>query len=104
VIFGLAVTTAAGFLPAAVNLVHRRPGATLRFLVGDPAFLVALLYVLCLSLLFFSVFGFVTAWHLFLLMDSTQVVQIVYRRVPIPTGKWQGSSSGAMFCSDEFTI
>jgi hypothetical protein len=99
VILGLAVTTAAGFFPATMNLVHRRPGATLCFFVAYAAFLVALLYVLGLSLLFFSVFGFVTAWHLFLLMDSHQVVQIAYRRVPISTDEWQRSNPRAMLLS-----
>ncbi len=100
VILGLAVTAPAGLFPATVNLVHCRPGATLCFFVGYAALLVALLYVLGLSLLFFSVFGFVAAWHVFLLMDPHQVVQIVYRRVPISTDEWQGSNPGAMFLSE----
>jgi hypothetical protein len=61
------VAAASGFFPATMNLVDRGPGAPLGFLVGNSAVLVAFLYVLSLSLLFVCVFGFVTAWHRFLL-------------------------------------
>jgi len=75
-----AKAAAPGFLPATMNLVDSRPGATLRFFFRNAAALVAFLDVLCLSFLFVSVFGFVPAWHHFLLLDSTKTVQTLYRR------------------------
>src|SRR5690348_13010944 len=54
-ILRLAVPAAAGFFAAAVNLVHRRPRAPLRFALGDAALLVSFFDVFGLTLLFVGV-------------------------------------------------
>lgn len=56
-------TTATAFFSAASFLVDRRPRAALGFVLGDTAVFVALLDVLCLTLLFVGVSGFVAARH-----------------------------------------
>src|SRR5579863_608456 len=63
----LAAPRPAGALPAAVVLVHRRPGATFGFLLRNAAVLITFLDMLCLALLLPGVFRLVAAWHRFLL-------------------------------------
>ena len=63
VILGLAVSAAAGLLPAVVDLVHRRPRAALGFVVRKPACFVALFDVLGLALLLVRVFALVSLRH-----------------------------------------
>ena len=77
-ILAFAVTAASGFFPATMNLVDSGPGPTLGFAVGNPAALVPFLYVLSLPLLLVGVFGFVSAWHRFLLLTQ-EMVQTPYR-------------------------
>jgi hypothetical protein len=94
VVLGLAVATASGFFPAPVDFVHGRPRTALSFLVGYATALVSFLDVLLLPLLFVSVFGFVSAWHLILLDDPGQVVQTAYRYRSKVASEWHlGGSS-----------
>jgi hypothetical protein len=79
----LAVTAASGFFPATMNLVDGGPGPTLGLVLGNAPILVAFLYVLSLPLLLVGVFGFVSAWHRFLLLIQ-KPVQTPYRETPPP--------------------
>ena len=79
VVFVPAVATPSGFFPASVNLVDRRPGPTLGFILGYAAAFVAFFNVLSLSFFFVGVFGFVSAWHRRLLMID-ESVQTAYRK------------------------
>jgi hypothetical protein len=63
VVFGLAVTAAAGLLAAAVDLVDGCPGAPFSFVGGEAAFLVAFLDMLSLAFLVVGVFALVAARH-----------------------------------------
>lgn len=89
VVFLLAVTATARFFTTTVHFVDSSPGSALRFVLWNAPVLVALFYVLRLSLLFFRVFGFVPAWHRFLLIDPYQVVHMVYRQGSNSASEWQ---------------
>jgi hypothetical protein len=93
VVLGLTVATASGFFPTPVDFVHGRPRTTLSFFVRHAATLVAFLDVLLLPLLFVSVFGFVSAWHLILLDDAGQVVQTAYRYRSKVASEWHSGGS-----------
>src|SRR5437868_15379878 len=76
------VATAARFFPTTVNLVDCGPATTLGFVLGHAATLVPFFYVLSLPLLFFRVFGFVSAWHhslLWILRDGADGVPSAHR-------------------------
>ena len=77
-ILRLTISTTARFVTTAVDLVDSRPGASFGFFFRHTSALVTFFYVLSLPLLFFRVFGFVSAWHRFLLWNL-QNVQMVYR-------------------------
>src|SRR6516162_8899779 len=62
VILGLAAARAA-FLPSVSFLVDRRPGATLGFILGHTALLVAFLDVFGLAFLFVGIAGLISARH-----------------------------------------
>jgi len=96
VVLGLPVPAAAGFFPTAMNLVDRRPGSPLGFVLRHAALLVTFLYVLGLSFFLVCVFRFVSAWHRFLLIVHQLVVQMPYRRCEFaPTG-WQSTPRGGI--------
>lgn len=82
-ILAFAVTAASGFFPATMNLVDSGPGPTLGLALRNPPTLVAFFYVLSLSLLLVGVFGFVSAWHRFLLLIQ-EVLQTPYRETLHP--------------------
>lgn len=99
VILVLAVAAAAGFLPATMHLVHCGPGAPLSFLLRHAVRLVTFLYVLGLSFFLVGVFRFVTAWHLYLLLDIGRMVQMLYRRSTLVAVEWQCDGHGTIFLS-----
>jgi hypothetical protein len=53
--------------------------------------------VLSLPLLFFGVLRFVSAWHLFLLIDHQVNVQMLYRHSEIVQVGWHPSLPGCIF-------
>jgi len=57
-------------LAAASHFVHRGPGTPLSLFFRYAAFLVSFFNVLGLAFLFFSIFGFVASWHLFVLRHT----------------------------------
>ena len=78
VVFGLTVATATRLLTAAVDFIDGRPSSAFRLVLCNTPLLVAFLYVFRLPFLFVCVFGFVSARHLFLLIDGN-IVQMAYR-------------------------
>ena len=69
VVFWPAVAATTRLFAAAVDFVDGRPRSALSFLFWNTPLLVAFLYVFRLPFLFVGVFGFVSARHLFLLID-----------------------------------
>jgi hypothetical protein len=63
VILGLAVATAAPLFSIVMHVVHRGPGATLRFFFGDTPVEVAFLDVLSLPLLLVRVMRLISSRH-----------------------------------------
>ena len=90
------MTATTRFLPATMNLVDGRPGPALGLLLRYAAGLVALFYVLSLSLFLVGVFGFVSAWHFALLLETKNGADSV------PVGlssadRWHHYGSGGIF-------
>jgi hypothetical protein len=55
--------TRAALFPAAVDLIHGRPGAALGLAASDAAFFVTFLDVFRFALLLVRIFGFASSWH-----------------------------------------